>query len=44
MKFDDVTQWVTAYDKIIYPFAGLALALGRMVLTLYNSLQGLLWH
>jgi len=27
MKFDDVTQWVTAYDKIIYPFAGLALAL-----------------
>ncbi|MCD4768464.1 MAG: hypothetical protein K8R34_18430, partial [Methanosarcinales archaeon] len=44
MKFDDVTQWVTAYDKIIYPFAGLALALGRMVLTLYNSLQSLLWH
>ncbi len=44
MKFDDVTQWVTTYDKIIYPFAGLALALGRMVLTSYNSLQNLLWR
>ena len=34
MKFDVVTQWVIAYGQlVIYPFAGLAVALGRMVLT-----------
>jgi hypothetical protein len=45
MKFDVVTQWVIAYDdSIIYPFAGLAVALGEMVLTSYSSLQSLLWH
>ena len=34
MKFDVVTQWVIAYGRLaIYPFAGLAVALGRMVLT-----------
>ncbi|MCP4256209.1 MAG: hypothetical protein GY774_01625 [Planctomycetes bacterium] len=45
MKFDVVAQWVIVYDRqVIYPFAGLAVALGRMVLTSYNSLQSLLWH
>jgi hypothetical protein len=32
MKFDDVAQWVIAYGRlVIYLFAELALALGRMV-------------
>ena len=45
MKFDVVTQWVIAYGRLaIYPFAGLAVALGRMVLTQSNVLQSLLWH
>ena len=45
MKFDVVTQWVIAYGQlVIYPYAGLAVALGKMVLTSYNSLQSLLWH
>ncbi len=45
MKFDVVAQWVIVYDRqVIYPFAGLVVALGRMVLTSYNSLQSLLWH
>ncbi|MDL2123526.1 MAG: hypothetical protein LWX51_10680 [Deltaproteobacteria bacterium] len=30
MKFDVVTQWVIAYGRLaIYPFAGLAVALGE---------------
>ena len=45
MKFDVVIQWVIAYGRlVVYPFAGLAVALGKMVLTSYNSLQSLLWH
>jgi hypothetical protein len=45
MKFDDVTQWVIADGRVGHiPPCRLALAPGRMVLTSYNFLQGLLWR